>query len=184
MYLPSFDVLQKFAMTTNRYTIVSTSPGTEGRTMGFAQQKRMAMKEKVTFYTDDTKTRAVFGFQARSVMELSAGYDVTDEQGRQIGFFQKDFGASLMRSTFRIEGPGYAGMGQERSQGVAILRRFLDIPFLAIHFDYVANDGAPLLSVERQPTVRDRYRVTVPDQRVDFRVAACVAVAMDAMMQR
>ena len=85
---------------------------------------------------------------------------------------------------FRIEGPGYAGMGQERSQGVAILRRFLDIPFLPIHFDFLAPNGAPLMSVERKMSVGDRYRVSVPDQRLDFRVAAAVAVGLDALMAR
>ena len=29
------------------------------------------------------------------------------------------------------------------------------------------------MSVEREFTVRDRYTVTVPDRRLDFRVAAC-----------
>ena len=44
--------------------------------------------------------------------------------------------------------------------------------------------GNPLLSVERQGSVRDVYTVHVPDQRVDFRVAAAIAVALDALMQR
>ena len=133
---------------------------------------------------DAAKTQPVFGFKARAVMDLNAGYDVTDAEGNQIGFFRKDFGASLLRSTFHIEGPGYAGTGQERNQLVAILRRFTDIPFLPIHFDFVATDGALLLSSTRQATLRDKYTVTVPDQRVDFRVAAAVAVAMDALMAR
>jgi hypothetical protein len=38
--------------------------------------------------------------------------------------------------------------------------------------------------VERQGSVRDKYTVHVPDQRVDFRVAAAVAVAMHALMGR
>lgn len=184
MYLPSFDVHQKFAMTTNRYQVISTSPGSEGQIMGTAQQKRLAFKEQVTFFADDAKTHPVFGFKARAVMDLNSGYDITDAQGRQIGFFKKDFGASLMRSTFHIEGPGFAGTGQERSQAVALLRRFTDLPFLAFHFDYVATDGAPLFHIERQVSMRDRYRVSVPDQRVDFRVAAAVAVAMDVLMSR
>ena len=33
-------------------------------------------------------------------------------------------------------------------------------------------------------SIGDRYRVAVPDQRVDFRVAAAVAVALDALMAR
>ncbi len=185
MYLPTFFVKQKFAMTTNRYELYAVAPdGGFGQLMGLAEQKRLAFKEQVTFYTDQSKSRAVFGFKARKRIDLNAGYDVTDEAGQQIGFFRKDFGASLMRSTFHVEGPGYAGRGQERSQAVAIIRRFTDIPFLPIHFDFVTPEGQPLLSVERQGSVRDRYTVKVPDQRVDFRVAAAIAVGLDALMQR
>ena len=184
-YLPQFFVKQKFAMLTNRYEILTANPdGSFGPLLGLAEQKKLALKEQVTFFTDETKTRPVFGFKARKVMDLNSGYDVTDESGAQIGFFRKDFGASLLRSTFHIEGPGYSGTGQERSQLVAIVRRFSDIPFLPIHFDYVDSGGQPLLSIERQASVRDKYTVNVPDQRIDFRVAASVAVAMDALMSR
>jgi uncharacterized protein YxjI len=185
MYLPTFYVRQRFAMMTNRYEIYAANPdGSFGQLMGLAEQKRMAIKEQVTFYSDETKARPVFAFKARRVMDLNAGYDITDEQGQQIGFFRKDFGASLLRSTFHLEGPGFAGTGQERSMLVAIVRRFSDIPFLPIHFDFLSTEGRPLLGVERQGSVRDKYTVHVPDPRVDFRVAASVAVALDALMQR
>jgi hypothetical protein len=185
MHVPVFVLRQKFAMTTNRYELQGLGPeGQPGLVLGVAVQKRMALKEEVTFFADDTKARKVFSFKARAVLDLNAGYDVFDEAHQQIGFFRKDFKASLLRSTFQIEGPGYAGTGQERSQGVALLRRFADIPFLPIHFDYATAEGQPLLSIERQGSVRDRYTVRVPDPRVDFRVAAAVAVAMDALMAR
>ena len=185
MYLPTFYVRQKLAMMTNRYEVVAANPdGSNGQMMGLAEQKKMALKERVTFFADASRTRPVFAFQARKVMDFSSGYDITDEAGQQIGFFRKDFAASLLRSTFHVEGPGYTGTGQERSQAVGLVRRFVDLPFLPIHFDFVDADGRPLMSVERQATVRDRYTVRVPDQRVDFRVAAAVAVAMDALMSR
>ena len=185
MYLPTFYVKQRFAMTTNRYELYAADPdGSFGQLMGLAEQKRFAFKEQVTFFSDDTKTRPVFAFKARRAIDLNAGYDITDEVGQQIGFFRKDFGASLLRSTFHIEGPGYVGTGRERSQAVALIRRFTDIPFLPIHFDFVSPAGEPLLGVERQGSVRDKYTVHVPDQRVDFRVAAAVAVGLDALMSR
>jgi hypothetical protein len=185
MHVPVFYLKQRFAVTLNRYEVQAVAPdGRPGQTLALAQQKRLALKEEVTFYADESRSRKVFSFKARAVMDLNAGYDVLDELGQQIGYFRKDFAASLLRSTFHIEGPGYTGTGQERSQAVGLLRRFADIPFLPIHFDYSASDGRPLLSVERQGTVRDRYTVRVPDPRVDFRVAAAVAVAMDAMMAR
>ena len=185
MYVPRFFIRQKLAMTTNRYEIVAANPdGSEGPLMAVAQQKRLAFKEEVTFYTDDSKSRAVFSFKARKKLDLNAGYDITDESGAQIGYFKKDFGASLLRSTFHVEGPGYTGTGQERNQLVGLLRRFTDVDFLPIHFDFVDPSGQPLLSVERKMSIGDRYRVTVPDQRVDFRVAAAIAVGLDALMSR
>ena len=111
--------------------------------MALAEQKRMAFKEQVTFYSDVAKSPSVFGFKARKVMDIGSGYDITDEAGRQIGFFRKDFGASLLRSTFHVEGPGFAGTGQERSQLVGLLRRFTDVPFLPIHFDFVDARASP-----------------------------------------
>lgn len=185
MYVPRFFVKQKIAMTTNRYELRAVAPdGSMGELMGLAQQKRLAFKEEVTFYADESKTRPVFSFKARKRIDLNAGYDVLDEQRAPLGFFRKDFRASLLRSTFHLEGPGYAGTGQERSTAVAIIRRFADIPFLPIHFDFVGPDGASLLQVERQGSVRDKYTVTVGSDAIDFRVAAAVAVGLDALMQR
>jgi len=179
-YVPQFEVRQKLAFTTNRYQLQTP----DGRLLGLAEQKRLALREQVTFYADEQKSQPVMSFKARKVIDLGSGYDVFDGAGTQLGFFRKDLGASFLRSTFHVEGPGYTGTGQERSQVVAILRRFSDISFLPVHFDYVSAEGTPLLSIERQATVRDRYLVTVPDQRVDFRVAAALAVAMDALMGR
>lgn len=185
MYVPQFLVKQKLTMMVNRYEILQANPdGSPGQLMALAEQKRMAFKEQVTFFADASKTRPVFGFKARAVMDLNAGYDVTDETGAPIGFFRKDFGKSLLRSTFHVEGPGFAGTGQERNMAVAIIRRFTDVPFLPIHFDFVDVNGAPLFSSSRKASIGDRYIVQVPDQRIDFRFAAAMAVALDALMAR
>jgi uncharacterized protein YxjI len=186
MYLPQFFVKQKLTLMVNRYEIYATTPdGSLGQLMAFAEQKRMAFREEVTFFTDSTRTRKVFGFKARKVIDLGSGYDITDENGQQIGFFRKDFGASLLRSTFHLEGPGFAGTGQERNMFVSLLRRFTDISFLPVHFDFVdAQTGAPLMSSTRRMSIGDRYTIDVPDQRVDFRIAAAMAVGLDALMSR
>lgn len=185
MYIPKFQVQQKITMMVNRYEVTAANPdGAPGQVLAFAEQKRMALKEQVTFFRDSSKTEPVFGFRARQVMDLNAGYDVTDAGGQPIGSFRKDFGASMVRSTFHLEGPGFAGTGQERNQVVALIRRFTDVAFLPLHFDFVDPQGQPLMSSEREMSMRDKYVVTVPDQRVDFRLAAAMAVGLDALMAR
>ncbi|HEY1133576.1 MAG TPA: hypothetical protein VGE77_03310 [Nocardioides sp.] len=186
MHLPRFFVKQKLTMMVNRYEVVAANPdGSEGQLMAVAQQKRLAFKEQVTFFADEGRTRPVFSFKARQRLDLGAGYDVTDEAGQPLAYFKKDFGASLLRSTFTLQGPGYAATGQERNQAVALIRRFADIPFLRFHFDFTDDTtGQLLMSSDRQVSLRDRYTVDVPDPRLDFRVAAAMAVGLDALMGR
>ena len=107
-----------------------------------------------------TEARELSVLSAENVcFYLGLTYQAREMHEDAIGFFRKDFGASLLRSTFHLEGPGYAGTGQERSQAVALIRRFTDIPFLPIHFDFVDAQGSPLFSVERKMSIGDRYRV-------------------------
>ena len=125
--------------------------------MALAEQKRFAFKEQVTFFADASRTRPVFGFKARKVMDLNAGYDITDETGAPLGFFRKDFGASLLRSTFHLEGPGYQGTGQERNMArrpaAPVRRRLVPADPLRLR----RHDGPPLVSVARQMSIGDRY---------------------------
>ena len=195
MLVPRFFVRQKITLMVNRYEILAANPdGTEGTTLlAFAQQKRMQFKEEVIFYTDEARTRPVFSFKARQGLDVRAQNDVFDEAGRPLGSFKKEFGASLLRSTWHLEAPGLQALGQERRMAIAVLRRvwgFIPyvgdvwVPFV-FHFDFVdKSSGQVVMISERQKAVRDRYTVTVPDPRLDFRVAAAMAVALDALQSR
>ncbi|GAB3606035.1 hypothetical protein GCM10027413_14440 [Conyzicola nivalis] len=184
-YVPRFFVKQRLTMMVNRYEIrAANADGTEGAVLAVAQQKRMAFKEQVTFYADEARTRAVFSFRARQALDLAAVYDVTDGAGAPLGTFQKDFAASMLRSSFHLTGRGVDAYGRERNQVVAILRRFVELPF-SFHFDFTDKQtGAVVMTSERQFSLRDRYAVTVNDERVDFRLAAAMAVALDALLAR
>jgi hypothetical protein len=180
-----FFVRQRLTMMVNRYEIRAAAPdGGMGELLAMAQQKRMAFREQVTFYSDETRTVPVFSFRARQAMDLAAVYDVFDASGTPIGYFQKDFAASLLRSSFILGGPGIDAYGRERNAVVAILRRFSEFAF-PVHFDFTDRQtGAIVMSSARQMTLGDRYTVDVPDPRIDFRLAAAMAVGLDALLQR
>jgi uncharacterized protein YxjI len=194
MYVPAFSMKQRITLMANRYELIATNPdGTDGTLLAFAQQKRMAFKEQVTFYADDTKAQAVFSFKARKRLDLGSGYDVFDANGQSIGWFKKEFGKSLLRSSWQLSAPGLETDGTERNATIAAVRRIwqfvpfvgeIPLPFI-FHFDFKdRGTGRPVLSVERKVSVRDRYRVTVQDSRLDFRVAAAMTVALDALQSR
>jgi uncharacterized protein YxjI len=194
MVVPAFFVKQRITLMVNRYEVLAANPdGTEGQLLALAEQKRMKLKEEVVFYADEAKSRRVFSFKARQRLDVSAEHDVLDESGNPLGMFSKQFGASLLRSTWNLSAPGIDAVGRERRPVIAILRRVWDlipyvgdvwVPFV-FHFDFVdTRTGAAVLVSERQKTIRDRYSVTVPDPRLDFRVAASMAVALDALQSR
>jgi uncharacterized protein YxjI len=194
MYVPAFSMKQRITMMANKYELIATNPdGSDGPLLAFAQQKRLAFKEQVTFYSDDSKSQAVFSFKARSTIDLGSGYDVFDASGQPIGWFKKEFGKSLLRSSWLLSSGHLHASGTERNPTVAIVRRVWEfVPFVGeiplpfiFHFDFTDHETAqPVLSVERKVSVRDRYRVTVQDPRLDFRVAAAMTVALDALQSR
>ncbi len=192
MAVPRFSVHQRITVMVNRYEVRGEGPDGRERLLAMAQQKRLKLKEEVVF-TADEGGRPVFSFRARQRLDVHAQHDVLDDQGRVLGTFGKRFGASLLRSTWDLSVPGLTAVGRERRPFIAVLRRIWDfIPFLGdlwvpfvFHFDFTDTaTGQPVLVVERRKSIRDRYDVTVPDPRLDFRVAASMAVALDALQSR
>jgi uncharacterized protein YxjI len=181
-----FFVRQRIRMMVNQYEVRAVAPdGTEGPILAFAQQKRLAFKEQVTIYTDDSKQTPLLGFKARQRLDLGATYDVTDYAGNPIGLFRKDFAQSLLRSTWHVEQAGLPPItGQERSMPVALLRRFVDsLSWLPYHFDFAAG-GHPVFSVVKKWGLRDRYVVEIPNPQIDRRIVIAMAVGLDALQSR
>jgi uncharacterized protein YxjI len=183
---------QKVTLMVNRYEVFADDNGEPGQLVAFVEQKRMAFKEQVTIYTDSSKNQVLAGFRARKVIDLGSGYDVLDGGGQPIGLFRKDFGKSLMNSTWHLDlANAPTATGRERNQGVAILRRIWgllplvnNIPFpFRYHFDF-ARDGQPVFSVDKKTWVRDHYLIQIADPQVDRRAVIAQAVAVDALQSR
>lgn len=186
-------VHQKVTFMVNRYEVFADDNGKPGGQVGFAEQKRLKIKERITIYTDSSKSQVLFEFNARKAIDLGSGYDVTDANGQRIGLFRKDFAKSLLRSTWHLEQAGLPAVtGAERNKWLAGFRRLWQwIPFIGdapfpmrYHFDFVAENGAPVFSVDKKTWIRDHYLVTVQNPGVDRRLVIAQAVALDALQSR
>jgi len=186
-----FVIKQRITVMVNRYEVRTwASDGDDGDLLALAQQKRMAFKEEVTFYAEEERTTPLFSFKADRRLDLAARYEVRDAGGYSLGWFRKEFGKSLLRSTWHLGTDGIEAVGRERSTGVAVARRAwellpIDLPSpFVFHFDFVDPAGKIVLTSQRKRSLRDRYEVTVPGARKDGRVAAAMAVALDALQSR
>src|SRR5918999_4663645 len=147
-----------------RISTLAADGASAGDPVAFVRQKRLALKEDIGFYADESEQEELFRLKARRVIEVGGRYDVVTPEGRRLGVLAKHFGASLLRSTWTIldsnEEP--IALARERSMPVALLRRVIDaVPYgelvpILYHFTITA-DGRDLGELRRPIGVRDRY---------------------------
>ena len=185
----ALELRQRFSPLQNRYDVVGVDAAGQETPLGYAEQKRFSLKEKVTFWAGADRGQVVFTIGARNMFEIAGTYDVAAGDGTPLAVISKDVVSSFTRSTYKVEVQGRQLTGKERSPVQAIARRVLnvvsDIPwFLPIHFDFTDQGGAMVLTIERQMKLRDVYRIQVSDGSLDWRVPAALAVTVDAFMNR
>lgn len=192
-------VQQKFAPVANLYRIYTVGP--DGRSpdqlVAAVRQKRMRIKERIDFFADEDERVPLLRLQKRTVFEFRGTTDVVLPDGQVIGSLRKNFGASLLRSSWSVlDAAGReVATAQESSLPLALLRRAWDavpvvgnVPFfLPFHFDISAAGGGKIGSYVRLPALRDRYLLDLtgdPERRLDRRVAMAFTVALDALQDR
>src|SRR5687767_12662592 len=97
-----FVLRQKIKLVINQYEFFLPNGDGPGQPICFVEQKRFKFKEDIRFYLEEGKTTELLRIKARQRFDPRATYDITDEAGNKIGEISKVFGASLLRSTFRI----------------------------------------------------------------------------------
>jgi len=197
-----FILRQKVRLVINEYEFSLPAPGdgdSPGQTFCFVRQARFKFKEDIRFYTDESRSVELMRIKARQRFDPRARYDVTAADGSKIGEIQKVFGASLLRSTYRL----YDSSGREvatateQNQIVALFRRLVGfVPYLdnianwlpiPYHFVFLRN-GSELGSHRRHMwKIRDTYTIDLsgdPGHTLDRRLVLAIAVAMDALQAR
>ena len=180
----------------NLYRISTLGPddSSPGQPLAFVRQKKLALKEDIRFFADETEAEELFRIKARAVFEVGGRYDVTTPEGERIGLVEKVFGISLLRSTWRIYDANeqQVALAQEKSMPIAVLRRVIDlVPYgalIPIVFQFtILMDGREVGELRRPIGLRDRYILKLggdPDRRIDRRVAVALAIALDALQSR
>lgn len=201
---PRLIVEQKITLFVNKYSVfAANADGSKGQLMAFVQQKRVALKERVNFYSSEAKTELLFSFRAEKVFDVHGRYFVEDASGKPIGCFQKQFAKSLVSSTWDILDAKNQPKIKvtESSKSVAVIRRLAGfIPYvgdiaelaamflLRYHFKFLdAVSGSEIGRYHKKTWIRDHYLLAMTDdayKSADWRVLAAMAVALDALQSR
>ncbi len=200
---PQFIVQQKITAFTNKYQIFDVNEAGEGTTLrAFAQQKRLALKEKVTFYNDEAKTSTEFTFRAEKLLDVHGHYFVEDATGTCIGMFKKEFARSLLNSTWKVMDAQGNEVFQikESNQYLALARRFIGVvpivgdlmelatDLIKYHFVFIDSSNGEIVGKYQKKTLfRDHYTFSMTDEafsKIDWRVLAAMGVGLDALQSR
>jgi hypothetical protein len=179
-----------------RVTPLAAGETPAGGPIAFVRQKKLAIKEHIRFFSDESETQELFHIQAQSWLDTgSARYDVVDAQEGKIGLLHHVFGKSLLRTTWNVSNAldQEVAIAQERSQVTAILRRVIDfvpdvgglIP-IPYNFDILAN-GSVIGTMNRKFQLRDRYVLDLSADTgkvLDRRLAIALAIGLDTLQNR
>jgi len=195
---PTLFVEQKITVFVNQYKVLTANGDKKGQLVAFAQQKRFAFKEKMNFYSDESKNQILFTLRAEKVFDIHGKYFIEDEQGQPVGALRKEFTKSLVNSTWNILDVQGAVLFtvNESNQTIAVLRRYLGffseiaeivLHFFKYHFTFKDTSGVEHGRYTKTKLIRDHYRLDADDTltgSVDWRVLAAMAVALDALQSR
>jgi hypothetical protein len=172
----------------NLYKVSALAPGDEaGEPVCFVRQKKLAIREDLRFFADESESEELFRVKARQVVDVGGRYDVTAPAGERIGVLQRRLAQTLFRTTWTILGPDDGTLAEvtESSTARAIFRRVVDVPLL-YHFS-ISVEGTRVGEVRRVLTLRDRYVMTLEgdsERRIDRRLAVALLVVLDALQAR
>jgi uncharacterized protein YxjI len=200
---PRLFIEQKITAFVNKYKVFGADDaGNQAGLISLAQQKRLAFKEKVTFYTDEQKTAASFSFRAEKVLDVHGRYFVEDPNGQLLGMFKKEFLNSLVNSTWKVMDANGTELFtvKESNEVLAVLRRFggwipivgdimeIVILFFKYHFVFIDSaTGQEVGKYQKTTLFRDHYTLFLTDEayaKVDWRVLSAMGVGLDALQSR
>ena len=99
-----------------------------GDLLFYIRLKAFKLKEDITVFSDEAKTKSLLSIKARSIIDFSAAYDVVDTQsGEKLGAFRRKGLKSILKDEWEIldANDGVLGHMKEDSVMMALLRRFL-----------------------------------------------------------
>jgi len=181
----------------NLYRITPLAAGETpaGGPIAFVRQKKLAIREDIRFFADESESEELFRIKARSVLDTGGSrYDVLAADASRIGVLHHTL-RSILRTRWSIQDAEEQelAIAEERSAVMAIARRLIDfVPeyggFIPIPYNFdIRVDGHVAGRMDRKFKFRDQYVLDLTgdhERRIDRRVAIALAIGLDALQNR
>jgi len=174
-----------FTFLGNAFQIYDTSGGLQF----YIKQKAFKLREAIRVYKDEAQTEERLSIQARSVMDFSTTYDVTDTiTGEDLGSARRKGLKSLFKDEWELLSPGGDVVGAVSETGgiLSILRRFINaLKFIPQKYEVTIDGQLEGLIDQRFAFFRATYDVDfTPGGKLDPRMGVAVVVLLLAIESR
>jgi uncharacterized protein YxjI len=178
-----------------RITPLAIGETPAGGPIAFVRQKKMAIKEDIRFFADESESEELFRIKGRTWLDTGGSrYDVVAADETRIGVLHHTF-KSLLRTTWSIQDQAEqeVAVARERSRVAAIARRAIDfVPevggLIPIPYNIdILMDGHVAGRMDRKFKLRDQYVLDLSgdhERKLDRRLAIALAIGLDALQNR
>ena len=133
-----------------------------GNLLGYVKQKLLKLKEDINVFADEQQTQHLFNIKADRVLDFSAKYNFTDNQGNVLGAIKRKGMRSIWKANYEITDPAGNLVFQvnEENAWVKVIDAFAgEIPILGMFTGYLFNpayivsrpDNSPVARLAKQP---------------------------------
>ena len=151
--------------------IIAISPqiyvtDSDGAGVLYVKQKLLKLREHVEVFTDNTKEKKLCDIRTSQIIDWSASYNFTDNQGNPFGGIRRKGLKSLWRARYEIYSGDSDGATEFKVSEESVLVRFLDgifggLPIIGFLTGYVANptyivtdnSGKPVMRLRKKPAL-------------------------------
>jgi uncharacterized protein YxjI len=146
------------------FKIWTLSPGkvsvtdNQGNLLFMVRQKAFRLKEAITVYADEQQTKSLYHMKADRILDFSARYTFTDDQGKTLGAVKRKGLASIWRSRYEIfdgEEANAIMTIQEDNPWIKIFDALLsELPLVGLFSGYFFNPTYSVLSMDGNVVMR------------------------------
>ncbi len=79
-----------------------TAKDVRGNTVAYVKQKMFKLKEDISVFENERKSKVIFKIKADQWIDFSAAYSFTDDQGRRLGKIARKGWASLWKAKYEL----------------------------------------------------------------------------------
>jgi len=162
-----------------------------GEVVLFTKMKGLKLKEDISIFSDEKRSKELLRIRARRVLDISSEYDVFDTSGGGevlVGTLQRHGMKSMLRDEWGIYDANGdpIGMIQEEGAFLAIIRRFIDIVSAFLPQKYVFTIHGQEVGSMQQTYNPFIFKMTAdfssdPQAVFDRRLAAAASILLSVI---